>query len=390
MRRNIAGQAIGAQLINKTDGSAATTGTTTVYVTGDAGTQIVGSVGSGVCVHEGNGYWTYGPATNETDFDQVSFTFVNSLAITATIQVYTTATSGPTTAASTGPTASTYDFTLTRDRLIEMAHQVIGVLEPGQALDSEQLQDGKDLLGLIVRETDASGKWLWTINAASHMTLAASTHRYDSANGLPVNIADLLTALYRDAQGRDTPLKIIKSEQYESIKDKMGVGTPQYAYVVEHRDLASRSLFLYPMLSTVVTGSVVTGTDAIAYKCIYPHRAATVTKPITGANYKMAWEVGGSGPSTWTLNTDYTCTEQLRLTYRRPIFDFDTAADTPDFPLEWPRTILYKLAFDLGDIYSIPLEERQMMVQKAKAGFSDIYQNVKAKSQSIHHKTSFF
>lgn len=389
MRRNIAGQAIGAQLINKTDGSAVTTGTTTVFVTGDAGTQIIGSIGSGVCTHEGNGYWTYGPATNETDFEQVSFTFVNSLAVTATIQVYTTTTSGPTTAPSTSPTASTYDFTLTRDRLIEMAHNVIGILEPGQSLDSEQLRDGIDLLGLIVRETDAAGKWLWTIDAASHLTLAAKTHRYVAANGLPVNIADLLTLFYRDAKGKDTPLSIIKSEQYESISDKMLVDAPRYAYLTEQRDIANRVLFLYPMLSAVTAGSVVTGTDALIYKCIYPHRAANVTKPITGANYKMVWQLGGSGPTTWTLDTDYTCTEQLRMTYRRPIFDFDTAADTPDFPMEWPRTILYKLAFDLGDIYSIPLEERTMMVQKAKGAFSDIYQNTRAKSKDIHNKVSY-
>lgn len=390
MRRNIAGQSIGAQLINKTDGSNVTTGTTTVYVTGDAGTQVIGSVGAGLCTHEGKGYWTYGPATNETDFEQVSFTFENSLAVTATIQVYTTATSGPTTAASTSPTASTYDFTLTRDRLIEMAHQVIGVLEPGQSLDSEQLQDGIDLLGLIVRETDASGKWLWTIDTASHLTLAANTHRYDSVNGLPVSIADLLTVLYRDASGKDTPVTIIKSEQYEGFHDKLAVGSPLAAYLTEHRNLADRVLYLYPMLSAVGTGSVVTGTDALVYKCIYPHTAADVTKPITGANYKMTWALGGSAPTTWTTGTAYTNTEQLRLTYRRPIFDFDTAADTPDFPMEWPRTILYKLAFDLGDIYSIPLDERTLMVSKAKAGFGDIYQNVKAKSRDIHHKASYF
>ena len=83
---------------------------------------------------------------------------------------------------------TTYDATITRDRLIEMAHSVIGVLPQGETLDGDQLQDGKDLLGLIIRETDAAGKWLWTINAASHLTLAASTHRYDSSNNLPTNM----------------------------------------------------------------------------------------------------------------------------------------------------------------------------------------------------------
>lgn len=90
MRRNIAGQFVGAQLNSKTDGSAVTTGTTTVYVTGDAGTQAAGSVGSGACTHEGNGYWTYAPAQAETNYTQVAFTFVNTSAVNATVQIYPT------------------------------------------------------------------------------------------------------------------------------------------------------------------------------------------------------------------------------------------------------------------------------------------------------------
>ena len=89
MKKNTASQTVGAQLINKTDGSAVTSGTTTVYVTGDGGTQATGTVGSGAATHEGNGYWTYAPAQAETNYDLAAFTFVNTSAITTTIQIYT-------------------------------------------------------------------------------------------------------------------------------------------------------------------------------------------------------------------------------------------------------------------------------------------------------------
>src|SRR3990167_4855530 len=88
MKKNVASQIIGCQLISKTDGSAVTSGTTTIYVTGDGGTQAAGSVGSGACTHEGNGYWTYVPATAETNYDQIGFTFVNTSACNVTVQVY--------------------------------------------------------------------------------------------------------------------------------------------------------------------------------------------------------------------------------------------------------------------------------------------------------------
>lgn len=88
MRKNVAGQRVGAQMVSAADGSAFT-GPVTVYVTLDAGTQAAGSVGSGACTHEGNGYHTYAPSQAETNGDLVAFTFVGSGAIPATVQVYT-------------------------------------------------------------------------------------------------------------------------------------------------------------------------------------------------------------------------------------------------------------------------------------------------------------
>lgn len=85
--KNTASQAIGAQMVSATDGSAFT-GAVTVYVTGDSGTQAVGSVGSGACTHEGNGYHSYAPAQAETNYGHVAFTFIGTGAIPATVQVH--------------------------------------------------------------------------------------------------------------------------------------------------------------------------------------------------------------------------------------------------------------------------------------------------------------
>src|SRR3546814_14454960 len=73
-------------MVAATDGSAFT-GAVTVAVTGDGGTQATGSVGSGACTHEGNGFHTYAPAQAETNYDHVAFTFTGSGAIPAPVQV---------------------------------------------------------------------------------------------------------------------------------------------------------------------------------------------------------------------------------------------------------------------------------------------------------------
>ena len=89
MKKNVGSQVVVAQLVSKTDGSAVTTGTTSVYVLGDGGAQFLGSPGPATATHEGNGVWSYVPEQGETNFDHIAFTFVNSSAVNATIQVYT-------------------------------------------------------------------------------------------------------------------------------------------------------------------------------------------------------------------------------------------------------------------------------------------------------------
>jgi hypothetical protein len=88
MKKNVASQKVGAQMVAAADGSAFTS-SVTVSVTGDAGTQATGSVGSGACTHEGNGYHTYAPAQAETNYDLIAFTFTGTGAVPATVQIYT-------------------------------------------------------------------------------------------------------------------------------------------------------------------------------------------------------------------------------------------------------------------------------------------------------------
>lgn len=87
MRKNVSGQIIGAEIV-ATNGTAFT-GSVTCYVTIDNGTQTIGSIGSGICAHKGNGYHSYTPSQTETNGNHIAFTFIGSGAVPATQQVYT-------------------------------------------------------------------------------------------------------------------------------------------------------------------------------------------------------------------------------------------------------------------------------------------------------------
>ncbi len=87
MKKNVASQVIGAQMVSATDGSAFT-GTAAVVITIDGGTQSA-SGGTGP-THEGGGFHSYLPTQAETNGDHVAFTFTGSGAVPVTIQIYTT------------------------------------------------------------------------------------------------------------------------------------------------------------------------------------------------------------------------------------------------------------------------------------------------------------
>lgn len=87
MKKNVASQTVCFEMLSTTDGSAVTSGTPTVYVTGDGGTQ---GTGTGTSTHEGNGCWSYVPTQSETNYDHIAFTMVLTGAFNQTVNVYTT------------------------------------------------------------------------------------------------------------------------------------------------------------------------------------------------------------------------------------------------------------------------------------------------------------
>ena len=85
MKKNEGGQVVAFQAVSSTDGSAVTTGSPTVYVTIDGGTQ---ATGTNTAIHEGQGSWSYVPTQAETDGDHVVYTFTLAGCINQSVNVY--------------------------------------------------------------------------------------------------------------------------------------------------------------------------------------------------------------------------------------------------------------------------------------------------------------
>ncbi len=84
MLKDVTGQNITALLLD-TEGAIVTDGTTTVYVTGDAGTPTT----MGTATYEAYGVWSIDVTQSESNYDNIGFTWVNTGAVTVHQQVFT-------------------------------------------------------------------------------------------------------------------------------------------------------------------------------------------------------------------------------------------------------------------------------------------------------------
>lgn len=214
MIKNTASQSIGAQMVNATTG-AAFAGTVTVYITGDAGTQAIGSVGSGLCTSEGNGYFTYAPSQAETNYDLIAFTFTGTGAIPATIQVATL-----TGAQSAALNVASSGVSITVRQLITRALKRIGVVGAGQTPSSEDTSDAFAMLNTML-DALATERLMVPCITRSTWTIVSGTGSYTVGSGGDVNI--VRPVFVEDVRFVDTSLD-------PDMEYGLGVGLTDQAY----------------------------------------------------------------------------------------------------------------------------------------------------------------
>lgn len=288
------------------------------------------------------------------------------------------------------PIIRTNDFNLTRSELIELAYKQIGVLEDGNALRASLLTDGVKWLNLIIRQLADEELYLHG-QVTSTLTLVAEQWAYTEDDDLAVDMGRLVACAYRDPTGSDHPVQIINRIGYEAIPNKLQTGDPEKVFLTDETDFSIRTLYLWPARNTVNTQSVVTGTDAIIYKCIRSHTAASDNHPITGPNYKLYWEAGGSSPSAWASGTSYMAPQLLRLTYERLLYDFDVATHNPDIPSSQTRFLLYRLSADLGSRFGLPIDRVSEFRQEAERSREKTFARAQRKvTTDYHNKACLF
>ncbi len=211
-------------------------------------------------------------------------------------------------------TSNSYNWTVTRNDIIEQALRKIGALGDHTAVtsDTNKLNVGIAAINPVLRHLVTKGMPLWametvTIPFTSFTTsspVAWGPSQTISASYRPLKVVN---AFRRDSTNAtypsDIPMTIVEKTFMDSMSSKSITGTPLQVY---HNPLAYYStLNVWPL------------PDANAI-----------------ANMSMV---------LW-VHRDYQ--------------DFDASTDEPDFPREWIEPFIYALAYHLAPNYGLPPQDR--------------------------------
>jgi len=201
---------------------------------------------------------------------------------------------------------------LTRNQLIAAAIRKLARYDKNAVPDSVDYTNGAEALNAIIAELQAIGMPLWARNEYT-FSLTANVATYNIGVGQTINTPfplKISQAILLDTDGSSLEMQIRSIYEYNRYSPNTSSGSPVH-------------LFYQPKINV---GEI------------------------------KVWP---------TPDTTAAANKTVKIVYQRPFEDFTASGETLDFPKEWHQTIIYKLAVALAPEFSVPLPDRQLLMQEA-------------------------
>lgn len=284
-------------------------------------------------------------------------------------------------------TSGSVNFSVNRDDIIRAALLDGHVLEEDELPSSDQLSNCSQVLNMIVKQWQgradfAPGLKVWSRVRA---TLFVQKDQYEYLLGTSSS-ADHCTASYTEttsgasiaASGTSLTVASITG-----ISDGDNIGITMDSNTVHWDIVSGAPTGTTVTLTTGMAAVAGSGARVIAYttKANRPLNMLTVRwKDDNGDEYPLdAWVLNQydaspdkdqEGDATAYLYESLLpdgklyldaapvdSDDRIEMTFLTPIEDFDSAADTPDYPQQWYRALKFQLTLDVADRYRIEVTQ---------------------------------
>jgi len=270
------------------------------------------------------------------------------------------------------------NYNRTARQIIRSSLRLLGVIQSGEAPSAAEEQDALEAFEMMVKTMQANDH-LWVRSEAT-LFLTASTASYALTGARAVSSFGE-TALSADVAVSDTSFTV---DSISGMADGDVIGIVTSSTTIHWTTINGT-----PSGSTVTVDDAFTATaaeDAAVYfytaaddLIVRPLRIESIRRRIdsidtpvgemsredyfnlpnktsTGRPVQYYYDPGRDSGTLYIWPTPDVITQVLKITYLRPIQDFDAATNDPDFPQEWLECLKYQLAVRLAPEYGVALK----------------------------------
>lgn len=287
-------------------------------------------------------------------------------------------------------TSGSTDFSIDRTAIIGDALVMTGETEDGAAIGGTRLASCNRRLNLMIKAWMAQGAKLWAMREATLFLEVGKASYLLGSTGDHCTDAYVQTTLSTAEAALSTSIGLTSAAGM-SASDNIGIQLDDGSI---HWTTISGAPGTTTTIATGLVSAASAGNVVFAYtskinrpqridgEAIYWRSAAGDDTPITlfsRAEYAQLSNKTTEGKIVqgfydpqlvngvlrlWP--TPDNATDVLRFWYERVLEDFDAAANTPDFAIEWGEALIYGLADGLAPSARTPIAERQWIKAEAR------------------------
>jgi hypothetical protein len=286
------------------------------------------------------------------------------------------------------------DFTYNRNQIIARALRQVGSIQSGETPGAQEVQDCVDALNALVSEWQATGLHLWK-ESEGVLFLQPNQIKYGLGGSTTdqAAITSTINASMTTAAVNSGPVIPVASASGILIGDNFGV---MLATNVLFWSTVTSISGLNVTLAASVPGLVNSGAPTFDYttrilrplriidarRYYIPSKIETPLMLMSRLDFRELPNKFNTGPinecfydpqlSTgvfWAWPAPPDSLSRVNFTWMEPIFNFNTAADQPDFPVEWYNCLVWNLAKEIMLEYDVPVQRAQMIALRAKESF---------------------
>lgn len=293
--------------------------------------------------------------------------------------------------------SGSYDFSVNRNDIIDVALKQSGTIGEGETGTAAQISEAATILNMIVKLREADGMPLWalkrgyilpftgtsSINTDSHVvtnydttTLSAASAANDTtltvtsitgfSNGDQIGIElDNGNVEWTTVNGAPSGTTITITT---GVTSAAGSGNRIYGYTASSERIQKPVRILQANMLDV-TGDTTWEIDIISQNDYYRNG----NNASEGIPNQLYYSRAPSSDTALETNGTFYISPRfgsgdyiIEFTYHRPFMDFDASTDNPDFPQAFYLPLTLELTAFLGIKAGVTIEERREMKKEAK------------------------